>query len=144
MAPGVIEEAVLLHAFALKLFAVGYGMIVSIPVVAGAYPVTPVGSPLKPTVITSVVATPVAETVTTEAHAPDAMADVPRAAVPEAIVLTSDELSERLVDAGCPFVITPAAVMPVRKLFVAPVSDRTVVLTAPASSLQICVFEVES
>jgi hypothetical protein len=48
--------------------------------------VTAVGSLLNPTSITSVVATPVAVEVTTVAQAPEAMALVPSAAVPLAIV----------------------------------------------------------
>ena len=42
---------------------------------------------MKPAMITSVVAVFVAEVVTTDAHAPDEIALVPRAEVPEAIVV---------------------------------------------------------
>ena len=59
---------------------------VSIPVVAGIYPVTAVGSPLKLAVTTSVVATFVADTETTVAQAAEAIADVPSVAVPLAMI----------------------------------------------------------
>lgn len=55
--------------------------------VAGLYPVVPVTSALKPHEITSVVAVPVADVVTTVAHAPDVIADVPSADVPLATVV---------------------------------------------------------
>src|SRR5689334_22467788 len=61
-------------------------MIVNIPLVLGMYPVTAVGSALKSAMILSVVAVPVALAVTTVAQAADEIADVPRAAVPFAIV----------------------------------------------------------
>ena len=62
---------------------------------------TPVGSPLKPAMITSVVAVFVAEVVTTDAHAPDEIALVPRAEVPEAIVvlMTAHGTVEQAVEA---------------------------------------------
>ena len=82
IAPGVIEPVVLLQTLKFTLLAVGYGMIVSIPVEAGVYPVTPVGSLLKLACTVFVVTTPVADTVTTVAHAPEEIADVPMAAVP--------------------------------------------------------------
>ena len=62
-------------------------MMVNIPFALGAYPVTPVGSPLNPQLITSVVATLVAVVVTTDAHAPEEISEVPRADVPEAMVV---------------------------------------------------------
>ena len=46
-----------------------------------------VGSALKSAIMSSVVATPVAVTVTVEAQAPEAIALVPRVAVPLAIVV---------------------------------------------------------
>lgn len=87
IAPGVIDDAVLLQTLKFTLLADGYGTIVNIPLVLGAYPVTPVGSPLKPAMMTSVVAVLVAEVVTTVAQVPDEMALVPRADVPDAIVV---------------------------------------------------------
>ena len=60
---------------------------VNIPVVAGAYPVVAVGSAFGVCVNVSVVSTPVADTVTTVAHAPLAMAEVPSTAVPLAMDL---------------------------------------------------------
>lgn len=48
-------------------------MIVSIPVVKGANPVIPVGSPLNEALTISVVATPEALTVTAEEHAAEDM-----------------------------------------------------------------------
>ena len=53
-----------------------------------------VGSVLKPTRMASVVATPVALTVTTVAHAPDEIALVPMAAVPLATVPVNGKLAE--------------------------------------------------
>jgi hypothetical protein len=85
IAPGVMLEAVLLHTLKLTLFAVGYLMIVNIPLALGAYPVTPVGSALKSAMKLSVVAVPVAVVVTAAAQAPEAMAPVPNADVPVAI-----------------------------------------------------------
>src|SRR6266849_10316510 len=61
-------------------------MIVSIPDVDGRYPVTAVGSPLNPADITSVVTVPVAVAVTAAAQAPEAIAEVPIAIEPLAIV----------------------------------------------------------
>jgi len=86
IAPGVILAVVLLQTLKFTLFAVGYAIIVSIPAVAGMYPVTAVGSPLKLAETTSVVAVPVAVVVTTVAQAADAMAELPIAEVPLAIV----------------------------------------------------------
>ena len=88
-------------------------MTVSMPVVAGEYPVVLVGSPLKPQPITSVVAMPLPDEVTTVAHAPELIADVPRAAVPLATV--------------CDTVAVPLGnvnvVLPVPPLVVARVAD---------------------
>ena len=86
IAPGVIDDAVLLQTLKLTLFAVGYLMIVNIPDVLGVYPVTAVGSALKSAAMMSVVAVPVAEVVTTVAQVPEEIAPVPRAEVPLAIV----------------------------------------------------------
>jgi hypothetical protein len=43
-APGVMDDDVRLQTLKLTVSAVGYGKMVSIPVVTGAYPVTPVMS----------------------------------------------------------------------------------------------------
>ena len=61
-------------------------MIVSIPVDKGTYPVTPVGSPLNPQSITSVVAAPDAAVDAADAQVPDAIALYPSAVVPVVIV----------------------------------------------------------
>lgn len=61
-------------------------MMVSMPEVAGTYPVTPVGSLLNPHQITSVVAVPVAEVVTTVSQVAEEIALVPIAEVPLAMV----------------------------------------------------------
>ncbi len=77
----------LLQTLKFTLLLVGYLMIVSIPLVDGEYPVDEVGSALKSAIMLSVVATPVAEVVTAEAHAPDEIEPVPSAEVPLAIVV---------------------------------------------------------
>lgn len=82
----MIDEAVGLHTLKLAVLVVTYGYIANPPVVTGAYPVTAVMSALGVNVRTSVVAPPVAVAVTTVAHAPDVIAPVPSAAVPEATV----------------------------------------------------------
>lgn len=56
------------------------------PEALGAYPVTPVGSAFGDVLTTSVVATPVADAVTTVAHVPEEIAEVPRAVAPCATV----------------------------------------------------------
>jgi hypothetical protein len=66
--------------------AVGYFIIVSIPFALGEYPVVLVGSALKSAMMSSVAATPDAETVTTEAHVAEDIEPVPRTAVPLAMV----------------------------------------------------------
>ena len=58
--------------------------IVNIPLILGAYPVTPVGSALKSVKRLSVAKTPIAATVI-RADAPDKMALVPKAVDPDAI-----------------------------------------------------------
>ena len=60
--------------------------IVSPPVVDGTYPVIAFSDPFGVHVIESVERTPEAVTVTTVAHVAEAIALVPNAAVPEAIV----------------------------------------------------------
>src|SRR5271157_41773 len=72
-------------------------MIVSIPLVDGTYPVVLVGSPLKPAITTSVVATLVAVAVTTEAQVPDEIELVPKLAVPLAMVWVSVTPPEGIV-----------------------------------------------
>jgi hypothetical protein len=89
IAPGVIDEAVLLQTLKLTLPAVGHENMVSIPVVDGTYPVTAVGSPLNDAVTTSVVAVPVAVAVTVVAQAALAIAPIPIAEAPDAIVCVS-------------------------------------------------------
>src|ERR1700723_3095494 len=79
-----------LHDFTLIAFADGHLMIVSVPDVEGAYPVVDVGSELKSMMMSSVLRTPVAVTVTTDAHDADAIAEVPRVIVPLAIVVVPD------------------------------------------------------
>lgn len=81
-APGVTEDAVLLHTLKLAVFDVGYATIVNIPLVTGAYPVADVGSALNVQFNVFVVANPVAVTATTVAHVPDVIAPVPNVAVP--------------------------------------------------------------
>ncbi len=83
-------------------------MIVSMPAVAGIYPVTAVGSPLKDAVRTSVVATFVALTVTTVAQAAEEIEEVPSAAVPLAIVVVRPPAAERLF-ASAPITPVPTA-----------------------------------
>src|SRR6185369_3917007 len=78
IAPGVTLEAVLLHTLKLAVVVVGYAMIVSIPLVLGEYPVTPVGSALNVHASVSVLAIPVCVLVTTVAQVPDVIALVPR------------------------------------------------------------------
>lgn len=78
---------VLLQTLKLTLFEDGYAMIVSIPATNGTYPVTAVGSPLKPHEMVSVVAVPVAVVVTAVAHAAEDIELVPIADVPLATVV---------------------------------------------------------
>jgi hypothetical protein len=59
--------------------------------------VVDVGSPFTVAIIASVVAVPLALTVTALAHAPDAIAEVPIAAVPDAIVCVKVTLAGMLV-----------------------------------------------
>src|ERR1043166_4630098 len=63
------------------------------------------------------------------------MSCAPVVQVLAAFILTMTAVSDRFVDAGCALVITPAVVIPVRKLFDAPVSATTIVLSVPASFL---------
>jgi hypothetical protein len=107
IAPGVMLAEVLLQTLKLTLFALGYEMIVSIPAVAGMYPVTAVGSPLNEASTTSVVAVLVAAVVTAVAQAADAMALVPSADVPLAIVAVIPPAAERLAASA---VTTPVPV----------------------------------
>lgn len=75
-----------LHTFQFTLLDVGYGKTFRPSVVATPYPVTELISAFGAQVIVSVVAVPVAEVVTTEAQALAAIALVPRAEVPLAMV----------------------------------------------------------
>lgn len=88
-------------------------MIVSIPLAEAEYPVVLVGSPLKPASMTSVVAVPVAEVVTTVAHVADEIALVPNAEVPEAIVVEKPPLAPgaeaRAVRTPAPVVVVEGA-----------------------------------
>jgi hypothetical protein len=79
-----MDAIVLLQTLKFTLFVVGYLMIESIA--PGMYPVVAVGSALKSAMMLSVVATPVAATVTTVAQALEAIALVPIVAVPLAMV----------------------------------------------------------
>ena len=92
-AEGVIEDKVLLQTLKFALPLVGYGIIVNMPVANGEYPVNDVGSPLNAAVIICVVAIAAFATVTTDAQAPEEIADVPNDAVPLATVLApTDQL----------------------------------------------------
>lgn len=90
----MIDDPLQLQTLKFTLLVVGYGYIESPPDVDGAYPVTAVMSAFGVNWITSVVAVPVAETVTTVAHAAEEIADVPRAAVPLATTPGIVELAE--------------------------------------------------
>ena len=90
MAPGVMLALVLLHTLKFTVSAVGYGIIVSIPVVSGTYPVTAVGSALKLTIIASVLNVPVAVPVWAVVQAALDIAPVARAFAPLAIVAVPD------------------------------------------------------
>jgi len=94
IAPGVIDDPVLFTTMKFTPPAVGNLIIVSIPLALGAYPVTAVGSALKSAIKVSVVKTPVADTVTVAAAAPDAISVVPSVAVPDAIVWVTTALPD--------------------------------------------------
>jgi hypothetical protein len=86
MAPGVIDPVVLLHTLKFTVLAVAYDMIVSIPVVAGVYPVTAVGSEANEASTTEEVVAPVAVSVCAEVQVAEEIALVARALVPLATV----------------------------------------------------------
>jgi hypothetical protein len=84
--------------------------------VEGAYPVTPVGSALKDAAIESVVRVPVAVAVWAAEHAPEAIKEVARALVPEAMVI---------VQVAHPTVPVVVTVPPVRG------AENTILVTVP-------------
>ena len=113
IAPGVIDDPVLFTTMKFTPPAVGNLIIVSIPLALGAYPVTAVGSALKSAIKVSVVKTPLADTVTVVAAAPDAINVVPSVAVPDAIVWATTALPEA---AGVVNPLKEAAVIPMSAL----------------------------
>lgn len=95
-------------------------MIVNIPEVEGMYPVVAVGSALNTAVITSVVATPVADTVTAVAQVAEGIAPVPKLAVPLAMLL---------------------APPPAEKLYVVRESVRVLIALTPVTAVKIGIEE---